>query len=58
MIADIRRWIDRTLAWCHPQERPLWQLSYVIPVLIFLLLLSKILLLISPLKGNDYDNPL
>jgi len=58
MIADIRRWIDRTLTWTQDRPGPaiLW-LPVILPVLGILLILSKSLLLISPLKGKDNGSP-
>jgi len=59
-IADILRWIDNTLTWTQNRPGPaiLW-LPIILPVLLFLLILSKLLLIISPMKGNqENDNPL
>lgn len=49
MIDRLRQWMGRTLDWC--MKRPGWQLIVIIPVLLFLLILSK---LIGKVKNEKY----
>lgn len=42
MVDNIRHWMGRTLDWCQ-QPRKGWHLVYVFPVLVGLLILSRIL---------------
>jgi hypothetical protein len=51
---NIRSWISRYLEWIQNRPGPaiLW-LPVIIPVLLFLLILSKVLLIISPIEEDN-----